>query len=99
MGSAENNCSSENAMTVDDRMKDEDHTSHLHVFQPGLSGKDRLLSLLLSPYIKSNSEFKGKIAIYVNEEAMQHELLDSEFTRLIQEDYITSAVVNAFFGC
>jgi hypothetical protein len=61
----------------------------ISVILPGLSGMDRLLSVMLSPYRKSDSEFKGKIALYVDEERKQHELLYSDIIRFMKEDDTT----------
>ncbi len=65
MTSAEKKITGDNILTVDESMKDEDHDSHLHVSPPILSGNDRLYSVLLSDYVKGDSEVLSKRAMYM----------------------------------
>jgi Ulp1 family protease len=98
-GSAEKNISSDDVVTVEgqnDEDQKDDKKSHLHVFLPDLSGEEKLLSVLLSPYCAPDSEFKGKTALYVDDEE-KYALLYSDFIRFKKDQYITDAVVNAFF--
>jgi hypothetical protein len=98
-GSAEKNISSDDVVTVEgqnDENQKDDKKSHLHVFLPDLSGEEKLLSVLLSPYCAPDSEFKGKTALYVDDEE-KYALLYSDFIRFKKDQYITDAVVNAFF--
>ncbi len=99
MQSPATNQTESEAATIDENMKSAVDGDYLHVFPVGAFGKDKLASVPKSEFTKSTSEFNGKIAMFVDVEHHQQDILYSDFKRYQNEENITSAVVNTFSGC